>query len=119
MISLWIVLAIIVIHYIADYICQTHWMAINKSSNNYALLSHTLLYSLCWIILPWITINPMFLLFIPITFICHTITDYFTSRKVKYFFDKKDFHNGFVVIGFDQVLHYFQLFLTYYLIDKI
>ena len=48
-----------------------------------------------------------------VTFLAHTITDYITSREVKKLFDKEDYHNGFVIIGIDQFLHYVQLFLTY------
>ena len=48
-----------------------------------------------------------------ITFITHTITDYFTSRLNSRLWAKGDVHNFFVSVGFDQVLHYVQLFLTY------
>jgi hypothetical protein len=51
-----------------------------------------------------------------ITFIFHTITDYFTSRLNSKLWKKGDVHNFFVSIGFDQVLHYVQLFLTYKLL---
>lgn len=57
------------------------------------------------------------MMFFPIiTFICHWIQDYYTSRWVKKSFDKQDYHNGFVKIGFDQFLHYTQMFLTYLLL---
>jgi uncharacterized membrane protein len=51
--------------------------------------------------------------FAPITFVFHTATDYFTSRQVKRLFAKQDYHNGFVWVGADQILHYVQLILTY------
>jgi hypothetical protein len=53
-----------------------------------------------------------------ITFVCHTITDYFTSRLNSRLWAKGDVHNFFVSIGFDQVLHYVQLFTTYYLLKS-
>jgi hypothetical protein len=55
-----------------------------------------------------------------LTFLCHFITDYITSRIVKKRFEDKYYGSpipnlgAFTVIGFDQVLHYAQLFLTYY-----
>jgi hypothetical protein len=49
----------------------------------------------------------------------HFATDYVTSRIAKVFFDSGDYHNGFVVVGFDQILHYIQLFLSYMLLSKI
>jgi len=64
-------------------------------------------------------------LFFPITFILHTLTDYFTSKIVKYKFNKKHYGSfipnfgAFTIIGLDQLLHYIQLFLTYYLLKQI
>lgn len=54
-----------------------------------------------------------------LTFIFHWCTDYITSREAKKFFDKNDYHNGFVVIGFDQMLHILQLWFTFKLIAFI
>jgi hypothetical protein len=56
------------------------------------------------------------LLFPIITFIAHTITDYFTSRLNAKLWAKGNVHNFFVSIGFDQYLHYLQLFITYSLL---
>lgn len=126
MISLWIVFAIIVIHFIADFIAQTDYQAKNKSNNNIALTQHTANYSLCWLIPIWFISGINFLglanamIFVLITFICHTITDYFTSRLNSRLAIKAqqtgNYHNFFVSVGFDQVLHYIQLFFTYYIL---
>jgi membrane-bound metal-dependent hydrolase YbcI (DUF457 family) len=59
------------------------------------------------------------LLFTLITGISHFITDYITSRIGKPFWKKGDYHNGFVVVGFDQVFHYVQLIYTYNLISSL
>jgi hypothetical protein len=56
------------------------------------------------------------LLFFFLTFGFHFATDFITSRIGKPFWEKKDFHNGFVVVGFDQVLHYIQLIYTFKLL---
>jgi hypothetical protein len=125
MINLTVVILIIFIHWIADFVLQTDWEATNKSTNIKALLSHTLRYSVWWTV--FIIIYGIFfhqltilnaLLFILITFIAHTITDYFTSRLNKKLWDTKQVHNFFVSIGFDQILHYVQLLLTFYFILK-
>jgi hypothetical protein len=129
--SLYEIFSIIFIHWIADFIFQTHWQATNKSKDDLALLSHTSTYSLCWVI-------PIFILFTKfghngdvyyrfnisfffcvITLVLHTITDYFTSRLNSKLWAKGDVHNFFVSVGFDQCLHYVQLFLTYYLLKTI
>lgn len=48
-----------------------------------------------------------------VTFATHTLIDYFTSRATKRYFDAGNYHNGFVVVGLDQILHYAQLILLY------
>lgn len=104
---------LILIHFLADFGLQTHEQATLKSTSNKFLAYHVGVYSLVWLIanisiLGWHTIT-----FAVITFVAHFITDRFTSRIVKPFFAKQDYHNAFVGIGFDQVLHYVQLFLTF------
>lgn len=121
MINIYIVFAIVFIHWFADFVLQTHWQATNKSKDNKALTMHVLTYSTVWFLIcnvySVITGNYMMLaLFAPITFVCHWITDYFTSRLNSKLWAKGDIHNFFVSVGFDQVLHYAQLFITYYLL---
>ena len=45
-----------------------------------------------------------------IQFITHTIVDYITSRINKKLWESKQVHNFFVMIGFDQFIHYVILF---------
>ena len=118
------IFSIILIHWFADFVLQTDNQAKGKSKNWYDLLGHTLNYSLFWMIpilfiISNYTISDLgwshyMLCFIPITFICHTITDYFTSRLNSKLWSEGKVHNFFVSVGFDQVLHYVQLFTTYY-----
>ena len=108
---------ILTIHFIADFIFQKHEWAINKSKDNVALLWHTTTYSLCWIIPIFDRSNfKVAMLFCVITFIVHTITDYYTSRLNSYLWSKNRTHDFFVSVGFDQLLHYIQLILTYKLL---
>jgi len=126
MIDLKIVLAIILIHWLADFVFQTDKMAKGKSKNWNDLLSHTGTYSFIWFcFVPFYVLLNLDTyvewtgtLFVLITFIAHTITDYFTSRLNSKLWAKGDVHNFFVSIGFDQVLHYTQLLLTYYILTK-
>lgn len=133
------IFSIIIIHWIADFVLQTDKQAKGESKNWNDLLKHTITYSFCWLIPMGILLGknpPNGGIFILITFICHTITDYFTSRLNSKLYQKIEFwkqpyleyvnkeyrqqkigfytHNFFVSIGFDQVLHYIQLFTTYY-----
>jgi uncharacterized membrane protein len=117
---------IIFIHWVADFVLQTDWQAQNKSKSNFALLSHTSNYSMVWLLpmclvfgkmkegatTEWIVWTTFY--FCIITFVVHTITDYFTSRLNSKLWSAGKVHYFFVSVGFDQVLHYGQLFLTYY-----
>lgn len=114
---------ILIIHWIADFILQTNSQAKGKSKEWRPLLEHTVSYTLCWI--PFLYFTKWYLnidginllgLFLPITFIAHTITDYFTSRLNSKLWAQGKVHNFFVSIGFDQILHYVQLFLTYWIL---
>lgn len=126
------ILLIIFIHWVADFIFQAEEWATNKSKSNTALFRHVLTYSTIWVLPACVILGNLrpsettewyvysTLLFFTLTFLFHFITDYITSRIVsKRFADK--YYGGpipnfgaFTVIGFDQVLHYVQLFLTYH-----
>lgn len=112
-------------HWMSDFVFQSHWMAMNKSKNWTALSAHVTIYSLCmtgalcaflilpipFVILPALIQNIVVPFFV-ITFVAHFLTDAITSRITAHLYAKDDTHNFFVVVGFDQVLHYTQLFLT-------
>lgn len=119
-----IFILIIVTHWIADFIFQSESWATNKSKSNSALLKHTFTYSWIWLIAVFVFTGDAkhSLLFAAVTFALHTATDYVTSRIVS-----KRFSDGiygtpipnvgaFSLIGFDQVLHYLQLIITYHLV---
>lgn len=107
------------IHFLADFGLQTHEQAINKSSSDKFLFFHVGVYSLVWLIatIPFLP-NARFIPFAIITFLCHFSTDWITSRIGKPFWAKQDLHDGFVVVGFDQVLHMIQLWYTFKLLLK-
>ena len=135
-----VILSIIFIHWVADFIFQAEEWAVNKSKNFKALIRHTAMYSFIW----WIVIfifsfwgnhfggptieqlgwSPSMAFFPFITFVTHTITDYFTSKIVSKKFANNHLGSAipnfgaFSIIGLDQVLHYIQLFTTYYLLQN-
>src|SRR3990167_1647011 len=110
-------LSLLTTHFLADFVFQSNWMAINKTKRLDALSLHVLIYSLCFLWLGW--------LFTGITFLTHFVTDFVTSRwtsrlwpfikahpdnKVdRFYYDvegmgsKRSRHWFFVVIGFDQL----------------
>lgn len=108
-------LLILFTHWIGDFILKNEYMATKKSTSNKALGLHVLVYSIVWMIALYIQFlfkTEMVLLFILITAFCHFTQDYITSRINKFFLSKNDTHNFFVCIGFDQILHYLQLYYT-------
>ena len=131
MLTLTEIFSILIIHFISDFVFQTDKQAKGKSKNWTDLLAHTTSYTLSfgmsayWVAFFYlvftknsISIDYNLLWFLPITFICHTVTDYFTSRLNSKLWSEGKTHLFFVSIGFDQILHYIQLFLTYYLLTK-
>lgn len=122
--TLMIALFLLSCHWIADFLCQTEYMGTMKSKSNSALLLHTFVYSS---IMTFLLIFDMHLtiedlaVFWLTTFIFHTVQDWISSKFTSEQFAKKNYNGltgGFTIIGFDQLLHYFQLLITYYLLTK-
>lgn len=129
MISIIEILAILLIHWIADFCLQNNYMALNKSHSNHALFLHTLVYSIGVFFGIAILYAAMYgsganalwfaLKFSIITLIIHSITDYYTSRlnaKLWPLWINESNRLFFTAIGGDQLLHYAQLFITYKLL---
>ena len=111
---IWIMLS----HWVADFLCQTSWMAENKSKNFLALLSHGLVYTgmLAYMVMMLggrmgmeYTAMGMFIL---INGLSHVGVDFFTSKITSYFWRTGRIHNFFVTIGLDQYIHFVILYVT-------
>lgn len=117
-------LMIIICHWIFDFIFQAEEWALGKSKSLKPLLKHTFTYGILWNIPVYIFTGDIIgtLIFSLITFVAHTITDYFTSKAVSKKFANKELGGpipnlgAFTYIGFDQVLHYIQLAFTWLLL---
>ena len=115
MITMSSVILIVMTHFLADFGLQTHEQATGKSTDEKQLMRHVLIYSSVWFFMSYCLLHGIIssIIFAVITFLCHYITDYFSSRIGKPYWEKGDLHNGFVIIGADQVLHIIQLFSLY------
>lgn len=118
MIPLVFIFVILIAHYIGDFVLQTHWMASNKSKSMLALSAHALTYTLtiglfvgiagfafgysAGEVFAWTLFNG----------VIHMIVDYITSRWSSKFWQKQDYHSFFMVVGFDQAIHYACLFAS-------
>lgn len=106
-----LILTIVWLHWLADFVFQSHWMASNKSKRLDALLIHIAVYTatLCVLGWRWALLNGAL----------HFITDFVTSRWSSRLWAKGEMHNFFVVIGLDQAIHLTCLMSTASLIDPV
>jgi len=117
--TIWNIITLLVIHYVSDFIFQSHKMAINKSSSNLWLAYHVSVYILPFSLLYFIFNNIIAtLLFMLINAVAHFLTDYVSSRIAKEFWIQKDMHNFFLVVGADQLAHHIMLILSFYYISS-
>ena len=98
------ILAVVWLHFVADFIMQTDDMAKNKSTSNKWLLYHTSVYTLCLfpIGIKWALLNG----------VAHTITDWITSRINARLWAQGKVHYFFVGVGLDQAVHITTMLLT-------
>ena len=110
MISVIVLVALVWIHFIADFVLQNDRMAINKSKSNAILAYHVSVYSFCFF--------PFGIRFFLINWVLHFCTDYVSSRISSALWKADKRHLFFVVIGIDQALHMTALILTYWWLNK-
>ena len=101
-------------HFVGDFMFQTHKQAINKSKSPKYLTYHALTYCIPFLLLFCGGVGWNVVWFILLLFGSHWLTDFITSKATSYFWQKKDMHNFFVVVGFDQLIHIITLL---YLLD--
>ncbi len=104
------ILAIIWIHWLADFVLQTDKMAKGKSKSNAWLCYHIAVYTLPWFVFGW--------KFAFINAAAHFATDYISSRITSRLWAKGQVHNFFAVIGLDQAIHMTTLVCTYVLLKE-
>lgn len=127
MISLSVVIAICFLHWVADFVCQTDWMAQNKSKDNKPLLVHVGVYIAIFMPFAFVVFDGWIALaFIVFNYIAHVVTDYFTSRRSSRLHKEGKLGSStipnfgfFSTIGFDQFIHYVCLFGSYVILSTL
>ena len=100
-------------------------MGTMKSKSVAVLLLHTSVYTFVMFLTMGIgghlfipeIITFKFLWFFPVLFVFHTVQDFATSHLTSEQFAQSKYNGltgAFTIIGFDQFLHYCQIFITYY-----
>jgi len=123
MINIFLVLYLLLSHWIADFIFQDEKWALSKKSSFKSLLKHTITYSLVMGYLFMFVFNLFnLILFIIFAFMSHTAVDYFTSKWVGKMFSQNKLGSSipnfgaFSIIGLDQLIHYIVLIFTLYIL---
>lgn len=92
-------------HWIADFVLQSDWMAINKSKSWSALGSHILVYALViGVSVAVLERSENLTKFVLLNSLVHFVQDAITSRVAAQLYETRR-HDFFVIIGLDQVLH--------------
>ena len=99
-----LVLLVVWLHFIGDFILQSDRMATSKSSSVKWLTIHIAVYALPLLLLGW--------QYAMINGALHWVTDFFSSKASRYFYQRKQNHWFFAVIGLDQAIHMTCLILT-------
>lgn len=102
--SIGTILALVWVHFFADFVMQTDDMAQKKSKSNQWLAIHIAVYTLPLFLFGW--------KFALINGLCHGMVDYCTSRINSRLWQEKKVHWFFVGVGVDQAIHVSTLILT-------
>lgn len=112
--------AIFVGHFFADFIFHTKWMIRKKAHSWIALQYHGLVYTLVITVFIFYTLHSavQILLFSAITFVTHTLTDLISSKLTALTWKNGRRDLFFLVLGFDQMVHYVTMLGTLILIKQ-
>ena len=104
--SLSIPISLLAWHFVADFFLQSDSMATKKSTSNFWLSTHCIIYSIPFVFV----VNFKYAL---VNGIAHFLVDFITSRMTSYLYKKEQRHWFFTVIGLDQLIHAIILASTY------
>ena len=112
-----LILTLLATHTIWDFIMQSRWMGNNKSKELKPLLAHALTYSVGLVIWAGFAMNGVWsaqtmIYFIALNMVFHFITDFFTSKISRYYYETGQEGAFWNTIGIDQFIHAATLIYT-------
>ena len=118
----WQFVALLFVHWVADFVLQSHWMSVNKSKRVDALLLHATTYTGVLLVGAGAILGvhkiASLLLFVGVNGLLHLATDFVTSRITSRLWQQKREHDFFVLVGLDQLIHQVTLATTLWLIFR-
>ncbi len=94
-------------HFMGDFVLQSHWMASNKSKRLDALALHIVTYTalLAFAAAIIFGLSVATISFVFVNGVLHFAVDGFTSRVTSRLWQQQRWHDFFVVVGMDQLMH--------------
>jgi len=96
---------VMLLHFVADFVCQPRVIGENKHKNAWLLLLHVGIYGL-------VLLTSLPLLLVLWNAVTHLFIDFLSSKLSHHLYEKEEHYWFWLVIGFDQFLHLTWLFLT-------
>jgi hypothetical protein len=116
----WQFVALLGVHWIADFVLQSRWMSVNKSKRVDALLLHVGTYTGALLVGSGLVMGlrqiSLLAVFVGANGCLHLATDFITSRITSHLWSKQREHDFFVMIGLDQLIHQASLGTTLWFI---
>src|SRR5262249_17843631 len=115
-----LLICLLAVHWLGDFVLQSHWMSVNKSKRLDALAIHVATYTPTLLFRSALLfgvhgIGPL-ALFVGVNGTLHFATDFVTSQITSRLWHQQREHLFFVALGFDQLLHQVTLIATVWLI---
>ena len=114
-------ICLLAVHWLGDFVLQSHWMSVNKSKRLDALAIHVATYTTTLLVGSALLfgvheIGPL-ALFVGVNGTLHFATDFVTSQITSRLWHQQREHLFFVAVGFDQLIHQVTLVTTVWLIS--
>src|SRR5262245_59743092 len=117
---LWQFVALLAIHWLGDFVLQSHWMSVNKSKRLDAVSLHAVTYTGTLLVGSALVLGlgqiALLVLFVGANGVFHFISDFVTSRITSHLWCQQREHDFFVMVGLDQLIHQVTLATTLWLI---